>query len=170
MKFFESSGGSFYPVSNIERMRRSFKDREGRSIPAKIYLKDASFDDAGIEVESYTIDDILQQARPLIAAVAGFQLLKFWYSPELWKEGEEPYEPFIDSQSVLGWRHNEYGNLEPLAYDMDNEGLVHAPAVEEPNGRIRTADGERYVDRAAWIAELTKRATNAAKAKVAPSQ
>lgn len=130
MRFFKSTGGSYYPVSNIVRIGKE-RDVETRLGKAKVC--DVELDSGKkLEIWSHELDDIVRDNGSVIPAAPGTYLLH-----DLIDADDEP-----SKVPVLAWRvGTAAADIEPITADGVNDGTTAWLAILMPDGTItRQAD------------------------------
>ena len=116
MIFFEDTDGTKHPISEVRKISdRGVEMSDG--VIVQVWDKDLNY--------------ALKASRPIIPAAAGTTLLHL-FAPSY--EGPEKWE--LSRQTVIGWRTDEYGGMEPLVAASDDGELPAEYAVEHPNGKV----------------------------------
>lgn len=151
MKFFESADGLIYPVDAIERMVLGDRTPNGALGFGRIYLKGGDFETPGVKVYNSTIEQVRRASGNCFAAAPGYVVLQY-FEPD---DGDEP-KALIDELPVIGWRVSEYGDVEPLVYEAEWNGMQSNYGLLEPSGMVSDIHGSHYDSRAAWEAEQAR--------------
>lgn len=121
---------------------------------AKVFL----VDHGAVDVADDMIAKIRDMDQQTFAALPGYNLLEFWYDPDLWEpNAQDPYEPYVSTQPIIGWSRTVHGGVEPLCLDMHFEGLRGNHGIQVPDGRVFTFEVQ-YSGRREWQVEQQKSA------------